>query len=35
VLPHVQVETIDGQAHMAMRNVPDRVARLIQDFLKA
>jgi pimeloyl-ACP methyl ester carboxylesterase len=35
VLPHARVETIDGQAHMAMRNAPDKVARLIEDFLRA
>lgn len=35
VLPHARVETIEGQAHMAMRNTPERVAHLIEDFLRA
>ena len=33
VLPNARVETIEGQAHMAMRNVPERVAQLIESFL--
>jgi len=33
VLPGARVETIEGQAHMAMRNVPERVAQLIESFL--
>jgi pimeloyl-ACP methyl ester carboxylesterase len=33
VLPHVRVETIQGQGHMALRNAPEPVARLIESFL--
>ena len=34
VLPHARVETIEGQGHVAMRNAPERVAKLIGSFLK-
>lgn len=33
VLPMGRLETIQGQGHVAMRNAPDRVAQLIQNFL--
>jgi pimeloyl-ACP methyl ester carboxylesterase len=33
VLPQARVETIEGQGHMAMRNAPEHVARLIKSFL--
>ena len=33
VLPNSRVETIDGHAHMALRNAPQQVAKLIQNFL--
>jgi hypothetical protein len=29
------VETLTGQAHMALRDAPEMVARLIADFLAA
>lgn len=35
VLPWVQVEAIMGQAHMALRDDPQGVARLIGDFLES
>jgi pimeloyl-ACP methyl ester carboxylesterase len=35
VLPNVRVETLTGQAHMALRDAPEMVARLIADFLAA
>jgi pimeloyl-ACP methyl ester carboxylesterase len=35
VLPSVKVETIRGHGHMAMRDAPDVVARLIENFLKS
>jgi pimeloyl-ACP methyl ester carboxylesterase len=33
VLPSARVETIDGQGHVAIRNAPETVARLIASFL--
>ena len=33
VLPNARMETIDGQAHMALRNAPLHVAKLIESFL--
>ena len=33
VLPDVRVETLAGQGHMALRNAPEMVARLMLDFL--
>jgi pimeloyl-ACP methyl ester carboxylesterase len=33
VLPNACVETIEGQGHMATRNAPEQVARLIESFL--
>ena len=33
VLPNAWVETIEGQGHMATRNAPEQVARLIESFL--
>jgi pimeloyl-ACP methyl ester carboxylesterase len=33
VLPNVRVEMLLGQAHMALREAPEMVARLIADFL--
>jgi pimeloyl-ACP methyl ester carboxylesterase len=33
VLPRVRVETLPGQGHGAMRGAPERVARLIREFL--
>jgi pimeloyl-ACP methyl ester carboxylesterase len=33
VLPGVRVECLAGQGHGAMRMAPDKVARLIRDFL--
>ena len=33
VLPNARVETLEDQGHVAMRNVPELVARLIEDFL--
>jgi pimeloyl-ACP methyl ester carboxylesterase len=33
ILPHARVETLEGQAHMALRNAPEPVARLIESFL--
>jgi pimeloyl-ACP methyl ester carboxylesterase len=35
VLPDVRVETLMGQGHMALRDAPGQVARLIADFLSA
>jgi Predicted hydrolases or acyltransferases (alpha/beta hydrolase superfamily) len=35
VLPNTLVETIPGHGHMAMRDAPEYVARLIEKFLKA
>ncbi|MGD0829726.1 MAG: alpha/beta hydrolase [Terracidiphilus sp.] len=35
VLPGVRVECLAGQGHGAMRSAPDRLARLIRDFLSA
>lgn len=35
VLPSARVETIEGHGHMAMRDAPEVVARLIADFLGA
>ncbi len=35
VLPKARVETIEGQAHMALRNAPEPVARLIESFLSS
>jgi len=35
VLPNARVETIEGQGHVAMRNAPEQVAQLIEDFLEA
>jgi pimeloyl-ACP methyl ester carboxylesterase len=32
-LPHVRTEIIDGHGHMAMRDAPELVARLIESFL--
>ncbi|HEV2484931.1 MAG TPA: alpha/beta hydrolase [Terracidiphilus sp.] len=32
-LPSAGVETIEGQGHVAMRNAPEQVARLIESFL--
>ena len=34
-LPGARVETIEGQGHMAARNAPEQVARLIESFLSA
>ena len=33
VLPNARVEIIEGQGHVAMRNDPDQVAKLIENFL--
>jgi pimeloyl-ACP methyl ester carboxylesterase len=33
VLPNVRVETLTGQGHMALRDAPQMVARLIGRFL--
>lgn len=35
VLPNVRLEMLIGQAHMALRDAPEMVARLIADFLAA
>ena len=35
VLPNVRVEMLMGQGHMALREAPEMVARLIADFLAA
>jgi pimeloyl-ACP methyl ester carboxylesterase len=33
VLPNARVQTIEGQGHVAMRNAPEQVAGLIENFL--
>ena len=33
ILPNAHVATIEGQGHVAMRNAPEQVARLIESFL--
>jgi pimeloyl-ACP methyl ester carboxylesterase len=35
VLPNARVQTVEGQGHVAMRNAPERVAKLIKSFLSA
>ncbi len=35
VLPSARVETLEGHGHMAMRDAPERVAKLIENFLNS